>query len=208
MAGQVWLINKRKRKGAKVAVKKRRSSKKSRSRKGRKSKSTKFKRNPIRVGGFAGRVIERQVKPALIQASGGLLVDAAFGFGGQYLPPALTTGMARHLTKGLGAVLISLLVGNFVKSETANKLAVGSLTITIHDAAKEMIATMFPTMPMGFFSPAVVSGSRGGLGYFVRKPLALPTAGGPRFSGVSRRGGGMGMVIETPQNEAFDTSAI
>ena len=201
---QVWLVNKRKRKGAKVAVKKRRSSKKSRSRKGSK-KSTKYKRNPIKVGGFAGRVIDRQLKPALIQAGGGLLVDAAFGYGGQYLPPALTTGMARHLTKGLGAVLISLLVGRFIKSETANKLAVGSLTITIHDAAKEMIGTMFPGLPMGYFSPAVVSGDRGALGYFIRKPLALPSAGGSRLSGASRRGG-MGLVVET--QDAFDTSAI
>lgn len=92
--------------------------------------------------------------------------------------------MLRHATKGVIAIGLGYLASNFVRNETANQLATGALTITMHDAMKELVGQFMPNIPlgdvgywnaspvypaegMGYFQPQSQSGySERALGYF------------------------------------------
>lgn len=206
MSGQVWLVNKRKRGGKKVAVKKRKSSKRKSSSSRRRvvARKRSFKRNPssrINLKNIGRVAFEKQIKPAAIGAAGAIAMDAAYGFTAGYLPDMLTTGPVRHLTKGVMAIAASVLVSNFLKSETANKLAEGSLTVTLHDAGKELLANVLPEGALGYFSPAVVEPAM--LGYYAPAQIPMATA---RLNGIPSRRSGMGFFEET--ENSFDTSTL
>jgi hypothetical protein len=127
----------------------------------------KYRRNPIGGKLSMRKVLNTQVMPALTQAGGALAVDLGYGYLSGYLPAMLTTGAARHATKGLMAILLSTVAANFVKSTTANQMAVGALTVTIHDAAKEVLATTMPSLPLGYYNYAPVQG----LNYYTQPAL-------------------------------------
>lgn len=142
--------------------------------------------NPRRrtARGMAQRIMRQQVQPAAIQASGALLLDIGYGYFGSYIPAQFNTGMLRHATKGVIAIGLGYLASNFVRNETANQLATGALTITMHDAMKELVGQFMPNIPlgdvgywnaspvypaegMGYFQPQSQSGySERALGYF------------------------------------------
>lgn len=138
---------------------------------------TRRRRNPARRMNL-NTILRTQVQPAAIQASGAILLDVAFGYIGGMLPAALSTGNMRHVTKGIGAIALSMVASMFTKAATANDMAKGALTVTMHDAAKDLIATMAPQIPlgsMGYFntgytypglSNAIVSSYDNNLGYF------------------------------------------
>lgn len=141
---------------------------KKRRRSGKRKKSAgksvvRYKRNPINIKPkqLMKRAIDQQLKPAAVGAAGALAVDAAFGVAGNYLPDVLTTGAGRHLTKGVGAVLLSVIAANFVKNETANELARGSMTVVLHDAARELIEEKFPGVALGYINSSFVAPMRG-----------------------------------------------
>jgi hypothetical protein len=157
--------------------------------KARRVSRRKYRRNPIKIGGrgMLKRTINQQVMPAVTQAGGALAVDLGYGYLSGYLPAMLTTGMARHATKGVMAVLLSTIAANFVKSSTANAMAVGALTVTIHDAAKEVLATAAPQLPLGYYNPGYVQS----LSYY--PSTTLP-------------GAGLGEYMNTGMNAGFNTA--
>lgn len=117
------------------------------------------RRNPIAGIGSVGNTLNAMVMPSVTGAAGALGLDIIMGFAP--IPMAMKVGAMRHLTKGVGAVALGLLAGMVVNKSTANKMAVGALTVTFHDFAREQVRRMFPSMPMGEY----VDGLEG-LGYY------------------------------------------
>lgn len=192
---QLMLVSnpsKRRKSARKKSVSKRRKSSGSSRRRASRRKSLTFRSNPIRVRGMMSRVVDQQLMPAAKQAAGALAVDVVFGYIGSYLPAQLSTGALRHMTKAAGAIVLSAVAANFVKSSTANEMAKGALTVTIHDAAKELLASAVPGVPLGFYTsgvvtpPARLSGRlrRSSLGYFQTPSNVTPF---PSSLGRSRR---------------------
>ncbi len=107
--------------------------------------------NPSRRSGkmTIKNVVDNQIKPAAIQASGALMLDIGYGYLGGYIPAMLNTGMMKHATKGVVAIALGMVASNFMNNTTANKLALGAMTVTFHDALKEAMTTFMPAIPMG-----------------------------------------------------------
>lgn len=125
--------------------------------------------NPSRRSGkmTIKNVVNNQIRPAAIQAGGALLLDVGYGYFGSYIPAMFNTGMLKHATKGVIAVGLGMVASNFMRNDTANKLALGAMTVTFHDAMKEAMTTFMPAIPMGeagYFNPAPVYNSP--LGYY------------------------------------------
>lgn len=141
--------------GKRRSTAKRSASRRSSSR--RKSKSLTFRSNPIRSRGLMGRVVDGQLMPAVKMAAGALAVDVGFGYLNSYLPPALSVGAVRHITKAVGAILLSVVASKFVNASTANEMAKGALTVVFHDAAKEVLGNTMPGVPLGFYTSGYVT---------------------------------------------------
>lgn len=163
--------------------------------------------NPRRrtARGMAQRIIRNQLQPAAVQAGGALLLDIGYGYFGSYIPAQFNTGMLRHATKGVIAIGLGWVAQNFMRNETANQLATGALTITMHDAMKEMMANFMPNIPLGdvgYWNASPVYPAEG-MGYF--QPQSQ--------SGYSDRALGYfssdtGKGYRYAESEAFDTSDI
>lgn len=109
------------------------------------------RRNPS-LGGFSIRNVTGQIVPTLkggfTGALGGLGLDVLMGFVGPKLPAALQTGFAKDAVKVLGAVLVGILGGTVLKGK-GRELAVGAVTISMHDLLKAQVQSMIPTLPLG-----------------------------------------------------------
>lgn len=135
--------------------------------------------NPIAgLSGITG-TMSAIFMPSVTGAAGALGLDILMGFAP--IPMAMKVGGMRYITKGVGAVALGLLAGMVVNKSTANKMAVGALTVTLHDFAREQTRRLFPNMPMGevgeyvdglgYYSPGLNAGmltdeSGGGMGEF------------------------------------------
>jgi len=100
------------------------------------------KRNPgpaVSVRGAAPSSIGGQVKNATLGAVGGLGIDVVMGAVAKRAPSQLTTGPARHLLKAAVALGLGLVGTKVLKSGMVGTMVQGGLTITLHDAAKEML---------------------------------------------------------------------
>lgn len=131
--------------------------------------------NPRRRVGIKDGIknaIDNQLKPAAMQAAGALALDVGMGYFGGYLPAQLNSGMARHATKGVIAMILGYVAANFVGNQTANTMVKGALTVTLHDAGKDTLAQFAPSLPMGYYNPAPVlnyyssDNGNGGIGYY------------------------------------------
>lgn len=172
------LSNPRRRRGGKKTVsRKRRTSARKSSKRRSSRKSLAFRSNPIRLGrsgGMVGRAINQQLVPAAKMAGGALAVDIAFGYLGRFIPAQFSAGVLRHVTKAVGAIALSAVAANFIKGSTANEMAKGALTVTLHDAAKELLAASVPGVPLGFYTSGYVAPAarlgmyrrRSSLGYY------------------------------------------
>jgi hypothetical protein len=197
---QLMLVSnpsKRRKSASKKTASRRRKSAKRKTSSRRSSRSLTFKRNPIRARSLMNRVLDQQLMPAAKQAAGALAVDVAFGYLGSFIPAQLSTGALRHVTKAAGAIVLSAIAANFVKSSTANEMAKGALTVTLHDAAKEMIAASVPGVPLGFYASGVLT-PPARLGMFRRRSsLSMYESAGsnvmnfPTAMGAGRRGIGI-----------------
>lgn len=210
---KVMLVNKKRRgtKGRKVTVKRKSPTKRRASRRRKSSSKTlKFKRNPS-PRGMLNNVIERQVKPAAIQAAGALGLDIIYGYLSRYIPVNFTGGALRHFTKGLAAVAISAVASNLkvVKASTLNDAAKGALTVVMHDAGKELIGQFAPQLPLsgvGYYSSAMIARPGSGMGMYER--TARPPL---RLQGTPRRRRSLGIYASTAtpvEAPPFDSSVI
>lgn len=107
--------------------------------------------NPRRrsTKGMVANIVDRQLKPAAIQASGAIGLDVIYGYFGNFIPAQLNSGMLRHVTKGVVALGMGFVVSNFMKNATANEMSKGALTVVMHDAFKEALSQWMPTIPLG-----------------------------------------------------------
>lgn len=181
---EILLINpakKRKTSKRKAPAKRRRTrktpvSKKRVTRRRRKSPVARRRRNPIARRGMGMRLIDNQIIPAAIGASGALVLDIAMGYANRMAPNMLTGGPMRHAIKGVAAILIGMGAEMVVKKRTASEMTKGALTVIMHDVAKETTQQFAPNIPLSEY----VSG----LGYH-RSFERTDTAG---FSGLGYTG--------------------
>lgn len=147
------------------------------------------RRNPS-LRNFTGAIVPT-VKSGSIGALGAIGNDLLYGYTSQYLPDAMKTGIARHATKALYAVLLGIL-GNYVMRGRGRDLANGAMTVALYNAAKEQLVTLAPQLPLGdyfSFAPAV--------GYDYNPALPLSTGVGFYETGS---GAGVGEYMENYYN--------
>lgn len=117
------------------------------------------RRNPS-LRSIGGEVMPT-LKAGFTGALGALGLDVALGYGAQYIPASLNSGLPLQAVKLLAAVLVGY-VGNKVPGLKGHgkDLAVGAATVVIHDSLKSQVASMFPSIPLsGYFNVASFGGS-------------------------------------------------
>src|SRR5579872_181621 len=116
-----------------------------------------YRRNPI--GGL--RLMPMIGEAAWIGA-GAVGTEIAMGYI-PGIPASFKTGVTRHVTKGVVALVAGWALAKFVNRKAGESFALGGLTIAIHDALKQGLVTAVPSMQFGSYLPRV----RGtpGIGY-------------------------------------------
>lgn len=135
----------------------------------RRRHSVRRRRNPNGGRLTMRNVMNRNLIPAFQGASGGLLLDIAWG----YIPPIggidLKTGQLRHVFKGLGAIGMGMVAQQFMRPATATQLTTGALTTVLHTAMRETVAQFMPNIPLGTYME--------GMGYYNAGQIASPQYG-------------------------------
>lgn len=112
---------------------------------------TRYRRNPIRRlrrGGMGG-IVNNVLMPAATAAGGALALDVAWSY--LPIPDNIKSGPLRYAAKGVGALALGFLAANFVKKETADRLALGAMTVVMHDAARDMMGRFMPQIPLSMY---------------------------------------------------------
>ena len=108
-----------------------------------------YRRNPAGMPTSVKQIIARLIKPAVSETVGALALDVTSGYANRYLPATLTTGPARHLVKGAMAVGVGYLASKVSKrGAMAADMARGGLVVVMHDAAKELLGQVAPSLPL------------------------------------------------------------
>lgn len=110
-----------------------------------------YRRNPTARG-----IINAQLMPAAVNASGALALDIVWGY--LPIPETVKTGPFKHVAKGAGAIALGVIAGNVVNSTTAKALSQGALTVVMHDAMREVAQNMLPGVPLGYYSAGLPVG--------------------------------------------------
>lgn len=189
MPNEVLLVNPRKRKKSRKKSKTRRRRKNPVARKSavkrrapKQSVSRRRRSNPAARFGVRG-IMDRQIIPAAIGASGALVLDIGMGYLQNFMPVGNTMllGPTRYLVKGAAAIGIGMVLEMVVRRNTANEMTKGALTVILHDAMKETTQQFAPNVPMGEYVSAYVNPCNydNSLGY---TSAAVP-AGAPGYGG-------------------------
>lgn len=142
----------------------------------------KYRRNPSpRLGGLGSMMM-----PAVYGAGGALAIDFVTGY--LPLPLAIKVSPARHLLKGLMAVGLGMVFRGRIGSEMAK----GGLTVALHDAAREAIQMVAPTVQLGA-EPTIadLQAAGAGMGYYNPSETA-PALGFYQDAGMA----GMGETVQ------------
>lgn len=120
------------------------------------------RRNPaVSMGGLT-----RFVQAGATGAIGAVAVDVIMGYAGDYLPdtvksPVSATGGINpfyFLSKGAGAVILGIVGRKFLKlGGIAEKMAEGSLVVTLHDAITMLLPA---TVKLGYMNPGYIASKR------------------------------------------------
>jgi hypothetical protein len=177
-----------------------------------------YRRNPSRKT-MMQNIVSKQIQPAAIQASGAIGLDVVYGYFGQFIPAQLNSGMIRHVTKGVVALGLGFVASNFIKNTTAEEMAKGALTVTMHGAFKEALQQFMPAIPlgycdsdMGYYNPSPVyepQSQNMNMGYFEANSGAgySPHANGLGYFS-SDTGAGYASMRSASENDLFDTADI
>lgn len=119
-----------------------------------------YRRNP---GG--GRMTMRSVMNQIVVPSfqaglGALALDMAWGF--VPVPLEWKVGNLRHVVKGGGAIVLGMVAQQLLGAQMGRNIAMGALTVTFHDAMRDMVSQFAPNIPLGYIAPAVNAGDYGG----------------------------------------------
>lgn len=100
------------------------------------------RRNPIAMKGL----LHSLVMPALTASTGALLLDVLWAK--LPIPANLKGGSLQYVTKGIGAIGLSLLAekSKLVNRQTAEALGVGALTVVFHDALRGVLKGIVPQL--------------------------------------------------------------
>lgn len=107
-----------------------------------------YRRNP--VSNRAGKGIfniGRLLIPAATVGAAAVLVEIGMGY--LSLPLALKTGPARHVAKAALSIGAGLLISKFVSRRWGEAIALGGVTISVHDMLKELIVQNAPGVAFG-----------------------------------------------------------
>lgn len=117
-----------------------------------------YQRNPARM--TMRGIINSTVIPAFQAGAGALALDVIWG----YVPVPLDwkTGNLRHVVKGGGAIVLGMLAQQFLGARVGQNIAIGALTVTFHDAMRDMVAQFAPQIPLGYVGAGVGAGQYGG----------------------------------------------
>lgn len=141
--------------------------------------------------GFSTGSVVPMVKSAGIGAAGAIGVDIAMGYATRVLPASVASPVAAdggmnygyYATKGALAIALGVLGRRVISPSLASKMAEGSLTVTLYNAAKGFIPTgSVPMSGMGYPSSAMIA--RGGN---VRRISEYVNAGGTNANRAMRR---------------------
>lgn len=107
------------------------------------------RRNPS-PRGMIGRAAKDVFMPGIVGGVGALGLDILMGYATPMLPEAMKTGYAATLTKGIGAVVLGMIVGKVLKKPALGRqLAVGGMTVAVHNVVKPLLADAAPMIPLG-----------------------------------------------------------
>lgn len=98
-----------------------------------------YRRNPI---ANTSRGIVPMLKDSALGAVGAVAVTSIHSF--IPMPDAFKTGNMMYVSKAVLAVAFSILAGKVMSKSTANKMASGSLTVTMYEALKDNVGGMIP----------------------------------------------------------------
>jgi len=189
MAGKMLLVNPRKRRTKRRAparARRRRTTRRTPARRTARTVRRRQRATPVRRRrrrNPSARGVMRYVRPALIGGGTAVGIDVALGY--IPLPDTLTTGYARHATKGALAIALGMFGSKIgMKRVTAENMAQGALTVFAADAMREAAASFLPNVPMGYYSPAYVPPNNG-MGMYLDSPGSAPGMAGVHDMGVS-----------------------
>ena len=122
-------------------------------------------------------VMNQAVIPAAQSAGGAIALDFVWGF--VPLPDNIKLGPMRHVAKGLGAIVIGRIAGQVLGRKVGDNMAMGALTVTFHQAFREMITNFAPGIAgnLAYYSAGVDAGADPSLGYYVGSPKMMTHGG-------------------------------
>jgi hypothetical protein len=163
--------------------------------------TAKRRRNPISMGGMAGGYMTA-IREALMGGAGAVAMEVVFGQVNKFLPATLqkTPG-----TIGAGdavKAILTVFMGQALNGATrgfSKKAAQASLTVQAHDIIKTFVPA---TLPLGYYSPAMVSDGTNRVGP-IRKGVNAYTSGAtPLLSAYQRPGGSTALLSGARSREA------
>lgn len=132
----------------------------------RRSKSTRIqrargglRRRAKRTG--LGGILNAEIMPALTGAAGALTVDVLMGY--IPFPASVNTPSMRPLLKGAVAVGLGMVAARMGKAALGRDLAVGALTVALHDSGRGIVQQILPGANLGEYTG-------GSLGYYNPAP--------------------------------------
>ena len=162
---ELMLVNPRRRKRA---APKRKTVTVRRKKRATPAKAIRRKRNPAprvaarrRVSNPRKTLMNSQITPAFIAATGALSLDVLLGF--LPVPETVKTGPFRHIVKGVGAIGLGMAASALVGKKTGEQMATGALTVVMHGAMKEVAQGAMPNLNLGFYN----AGYNVGVGEYV-----------------------------------------
>ena len=139
-----------------------------------------YKRNPAGVaGGVTGMLMQ-----SLQGATGAIAVNTLLNY--IPLPAMMKTGNMKYVTQGIAGILLGVAGRKIMPARLATNMAVGSLTVTLHDAIKDIAGSMIPGIQLG------------GVGYYTGgyPTTAAPVALSAPVPSRGRAMAGVGMYQE------------
>ncbi len=144
-----------------------------------------YRRNPAGGRMTMRSVMNQIVMPSFQAGLGALALDVAWGF--VPVPLEWKVGNLRHVVKGGGAIVLGMIAQQMLGAQMGRNIAMGALTVTFHDAMRDMVAQFAPNIPLGYIAPAMNAGDYG-------SPQTYNYPGGePMLQG---QGQGLGYYVE------------
>lgn len=115
-----------------------------------------YKRNPIGSNASVQRgkgMFEENIKPAAMGAAAAIGFDIVWGRM-TFIPANLRAGNLKYPVKILGALALGVAAEKFLPQQYkrhATTLVRGPLTVIMHDAAKDMMQTMYPSLSLAAY---------------------------------------------------------